>query len=163
MSFYIMLNLIFYSRWNILSFETHENKQVDDSQSWLKKELDDAQILIAEAEDELLSLFDTYVSSLGINADIASSGEKAIDRFFHSMKKNRPYDAIILDTHLSNPSWLDVAKRIRREKPDQKIVIVTTSPKEYLPSECLKSAGLKDRDILTMPFRMSKLGTVLKN
>ena len=98
-----------------------------------------------------------------MNTEIANSGEKAMDCFFGSMKKNRPYDAIILDTHLSSPSGLDVAKRIRREKPDQKLVIVTTSPKEYLPSECLETAGIKDKDILTMPFRISKLGLVLKN
>ena len=103
------------------------------------------------------------MSSLGINAEIVSSGEKALDSFYVSIKKDRPYDTIIVDTHLSNPSGLDVAKRIRREKPDQKLVIVTTSPKEYLPSECLKTAGIKDRDILTMPFRMCNLETVLKN
>lgn len=98
-----------------------------------------------------------------MNTEIANSGERAMDCFFDSIKKNRPYDAIILDTHLSNPSGLDVAKRIRKEKSDQKIVMVTTTPKEYLPAECLKIAGIKDKDILTMPFRISKLGTVLKN
>ena len=157
-----MLTLIFYSRWNILSAKTPQNKQIENSQS-LEKELDKKEILIAEAEDELHWLSSTYMSSLGMNAEIANSGEKAMDCFFGSMKKNRPYDAIILDTHLSNPSGLDVAKRIRREKPDQKLVIVTTSPKEYLPSECLQTAGIKDKDILTMPFRISKLGHVLKN
>ena len=134
-----MLTLIFYSRWNILSAKTPQNKQIENSQS-LEKELDKKEILIAEAEDELHWLSSTYMSSLGMNAEIANSGEKAMDCFFGSMKKNRPYDAIILDTHLSNPSGLDVAKRIRREKPDQKLVIVTTSPREYLSSECLKTA-----------------------
>lgn len=146
----------------MLSFETRENKREKNSQG-LEKPLNIKEILIAEAEDELRWLFSTYVSSLGMNAEIVSNGEKAIGCFVDSMKKNRPYDAIILDTHLSNPSGIDVAKRIRREKPDQKLVIVTTSPKEYLPSECLKTAGMKDRDILTMPFRMSNLETVLKN
>jgi hypothetical protein len=64
---------------------------------------------------------------------------------------------------LYNLSGPDAAKSIRREKPDQKLGIVTTSPKEYLPSECLKIARIKDKDILTMPFRISKLGLVLKN
>ena len=145
-----------------MSAKTPQNKQIENSQS-LEKELDKKEILIAEAEDELHWLSSTYMSSLGMNAEIANSGEKAMDCFFGSMKKNRPYDAIILDTHLSNPSGLDVAKRIRREKPDQKLVIVTTSPKEYLPSECLETARIKDKDILTMPFRISKLGLVLKN
>jgi DNA-binding response OmpR family regulator len=98
-----------------------------------------------------------------MNTEITNNGEKTMNYFFSSIKKNMPYDAIILDTHLSNPAGLDVAKRIRREKPDQKLVIVTTSPKEYLPSECLKTARVKDEEILTIPFRMSELGTALKN
>jgi CheY-like chemotaxis protein len=121
------------------------------------------QILIAKPGSELLWLFDTYESSLGINTDITNSAQKAIDYFTDSMNKKRPYDVIILDTHLSDPSGFDVAKRILTEKPDQKLIMVTTSPKEYLPSDCLKTAGIKDIDVLTMPFRMSQLGIVLKN
>jgi DNA-binding response OmpR family regulator len=128
-----------------------------------EKELDKLQILIAESENELVSLFEAYLSLLGMNVEKASSGEKALDCFLESKKKDRPYDAIILDTHLSNPSGLEVAKKIRNEKPDQKIVLVTTTPKEYLPTECLVTAGIKDRDILTIPFRMTKLETALSN
>ena len=157
-----MLNLMFCSRWSKLSVQIPKNKHARNSQS-IEKIEDKIQILIAESEDELLELFDTYISLLGMNTEIANSGEKAMDCFFGSIKKNRPYDAIIVDTHLTNPSGLDVAKRIRKEMPDQKIVIVTTSPKEYLPAECLETAGIKDKDILTMPFRISKLGLVLEN
>ena len=157
-----MLTLIFCPRRIMLSFEIHENKQVKNCQS-LEKGLDTSQILIAEDEDELLLLFSSYMSSLGMNADITSSGEKAIACFSDSMKKNKPYEAIILDTHLSNPSGLDVAKRIRREKPDQNLVLVTTTPKEYLPAECLETAGINDRDILIMPFKLTKLKTALSN
>ncbi|HKO64521.1 MAG TPA: response regulator [Candidatus Nitrosocosmicus sp.] len=145
-----------------MSVQIPKNKHARNSQS-IEKIEDKIQILIAESEDELLELFDTYISLLGMNTEIANSGEKAMDCFFGSIKKNRPYDAIIVDTHLTNPSGLDVAKRIRKEMPDQKIVIVTTSPKEYLPAECLETAGIKDKDILTMPFRISKLGLVLEN
>ena len=50
-----------------------------------------------------------------------------------------------MDTHLHNPSGLDIAKRIRSQKPNQKLVLVTTSPKENLQQECLKTAGILDR------------------
>ena len=156
-----MLTQIVYSRWNILSVNTPENNRIEDSQSLNEEELEQTQILIAESEKELVSLFETYLSSLGINTEIAYSGEKAIDCFFDSRKKDKPYDAILLDTHLLDPSGLDVAKKIRSEKPDQKLVIVTTTPKEYLPSECLEIAGINEKDILTMPFRMSQLMTLL--
>lgn len=119
--------------------------------------------MIAEGENDLLFLFSAYLSSLGVKTDLADSGDKALDYFGDSKEQGRPYDAILLDTHLFNPSGLDVAKKIRSYNPDQKLVLVTTTPKEYLPAECLKTAGIKDRDILTIPFTMSKLVSILKN
>lgn len=127
------------------------------------KELEQTQILIAESESELLVLFREYLSSLGMKTQTASSGQEAIEYFLEGQKNERPYDAIVVDTHLSHPSGLDVAKRIRSEKPDHKLVLVTTTPKENLQPECLKTAGIMDRNILTMPFRMSILASVLKN
>ncbi|HKU84266.1 MAG TPA: response regulator [Candidatus Nitrosocosmicus sp.] len=92
----------------------------------------------------------------------ANTGYETLEYFLDSMKKERPYNAIVLDTHLDNPSGLDVAKRIHSEKPDQKLVLVTTTPREHLPAESLKTAGIKDKDILTIPFKLSKLVTALK-
>jgi hypothetical protein len=33
---------------------------------------------------------------------------------------------------------------------------------ENLPADCLEMAGFKENDILTMPFKMSKLASKLK-
>jgi two-component system OmpR family response regulator len=127
------------------------------------KALEQTQILIAESENELLTLFREYLSTLGMKAETVRSGHEAIEQFLRSEETQRPYDVIVLDTHLQNPSGLDIAKRIRSQKPDQKLILITTTPKENLQQQCLKTAGIKDRDILTMPFRMSKLVSVLKD
>jgi CheY-like chemotaxis protein len=137
-------------------------EQVIDAQFLLKKELEQVQILIAVAESELLILFRTYLSSFGMCIKTANSGHEALDYFNDSKWKEKPYNAIILDTHLDNPSGLDVANRIYLEKPDQKLVLITTTPKEYLPAEDIKTAGIKEKDILTMPFKLSTLVTALK-
>ena len=139
-----------------------QRKQVIDAQFLMKKELEQMQILIAEAESELLFLFRTYLTSLGMRIKTANTGHETLEYFLDSMKKGSQYNAIVLDTHLDNPSGLDVAKRIHSEKPEQTLVLVTTTPKEYLPAESLKTAGIKDKDILTMPFKLSKLVTALK-
>lgn len=140
-----------------------QDEQFMDAQSLNNKEIEQTQILIAEPEKELQSLFSAYLSSLGISTVIANSGDIALDCFFNSKKKERPYAAIVLDTHIVNPGGLEIAKRIHFEEPDQKLVIVTTTPREYLPKDCLKTAGINDKDVLTMPFRMSELMTALKN
>jgi CheY-like chemotaxis protein len=138
------------------------SKQIIDAKFLIKKELSQVQILIAEADSELLFLFRTYLTSLGMRIKTANTGHETLEYFLDSMKKGSQYNAIVLDTHLDNPSGLDVAKRIHSEKPEQTLVLVTTTPKEYLPAESLKAAGIKDKDILTMPFKLSKLVTALK-
>lgn len=147
---------------NILKSDSLQHTQIGNNQS-LKKEVEQAEILIAESEGELLLLFRTFLTSLGMNTETASNGHEALDRFIKSKEKGRHYDVILVDTHLLDPTGLEVAKTIRREKPDQKLVVVTTTPIENLPAECLKTAGIKDIDILTMPFKLSKLGQVLRN
>ena len=142
--------------------DKQNSKEIKDSNG-LENELEQTQILIAEAENELLVLFREYLSSLGLHTDTVDRGDEALDRFLNRKNKQKPYDVVVLDTHLHDSSGLDVAKRIRSEKPDQKIVLVTTTPKEILPTDCLKTAGIKEEDILTMPFRLSKLVSVLKN
>ncbi len=98
-----------------------------------------------------------------MNPETVNTGHDALDCFLESKERKRSYDIIVVDTHLFDPSGLDVAKRIRSEKPDQKLVLVTTTPKENLPAECLKTAQINDKNILTMPFKLSRLEEVLKN
>ena len=145
----------------LLSSNILQDKQVEDAHS-LNKIEEQLQVLIAESEIELLLLFRAYLSSLGIRTETVRTGDEAIYQFL-KRKDERPYDAIVLDTHLYSPSGLDVAKKIHSEKTDQKLVLVTTTPIEYLSKECLKTAGITDRDILTMPFKLSNLVEVLKN
>jgi two-component system, OmpR family, response regulator len=127
------------------------------------KESEQLQILIAESDSDLLTLFKEYLSSLGVKTETATSGQEAIEQFLKSKENKRPYNAIVLDTHLQNLSGLEVAEKIRSEKPDQKVVIITTMPRKYLPEEYLKNARLEDKDILSIPFNLSKLANVLKN
>ena len=127
------------------------------------KESEQLQILIAESDSDLLALFKEYLSSLGVKTETATSGQEAIEHFLKNKENKRQYNAIVLDTQLQNPSGLDVAKKIRSEKPDQKVVMITTTPRKYLPEKYLKNAGLEDKDILSIPFNLSKLANVLKN
>ena len=138
-----------------MSSNIFQDKQVENAHS-LNKVKEQLLILIAESESDLLTLFREYLSLVGMKTETVSSGHEAIEQFVTSEGNDMPFDAIVLDTHLLNPSGLDIAKRIRSQKPDQKLVLITTSPKENLQQECLKTAGILDKDILTIPFRMSK-------
>ena len=159
-----MSTIRFHSKWNILKNDWVEKKHLGVSQPKIRKnESEPIKVLIAEAESELLFLFESYFASLGIRTETADSGTQTLDLFFDSKDHGKPYDAIVLDTHIYDPSGLEVAKRIHSQMPDQKLILVTTTPKEYLSKDCLKIAGIKDTDILPMPFKLSKLATALRD
>ena len=129
----------------------------------MTKELKQAKFLIAESEPEILSLFKTYLDSLGVKSVTVDNGNQALDTFLQGKNEGNEYDAVVLDTHLKGKTGLDLAKAIRERDSTQKIILVTTSMKEQLPKEDLQSAAIDEKDILVMPFALSCLSNLLIN
>lgn len=128
----------------------------------LTKEFELAHILIAEPEPDILSLFKTFLETLGVRSVTVTDGEAALEIFLEKENKGRPYDVVVLDTHLKDLGGLDLAKMIHDISPTQRIIMVTTTPKEYLSENVLRSAMINEEDILIMPFRLSDLISRLK-
>jgi len=123
--------------------------------NFLSKEFEQAQILIAEPEPDILSLFKAFLETVGIRSATVADSESALDVFLENENKGRPYDVIVLDTHLKGLGGLGLAKVIHDLRPTQRIIMVTTTPTEYLPKNILKSAMIGEEDILTMPIKLS--------
>ena len=66
-----------------------------------------------------------------------------------------------MDTHLKGKKGLEVVKKIRQSDHSQKIVLITTSMKEQLPKEELQSAVIDEKDVLVMPFALSRLSKMI--
>jgi len=64
---------------------------------------------------------------------------------------------VLLDTHLDRLSGLEVAIEIHKQSPDQRIMIMSASPREHLPIVLLKSTKIRENDIFTRPFRLAEL------
>lgn len=128
----------------------------------LTKEFELAHILIAEPEPDILTLFKTFLETLGVRSATVTDGKAALEFFLEKENKGRPYDVVVLDTHLKGLNGLDLAKMIHDISPTQRIIMVTTTPKEYLLKNVLKSAMIEEGDILTMPFRLYDFISKLK-
>jgi two-component system, OmpR family, response regulator len=128
----------------------------------LPEEFVPSRILIAEPEPDILSLFKAFLEKLGVRSVTVADGETALKVFLEKENKGRPYDVVILDTHLKGLGGLDLAKMIHDISPTQRIIMVTTTPMESLPKNVLKSAMIDEADILTMPFRLSDFISRLK-
>ena len=87
----------------------------------LNKSKEQIKILIAKTESKLLILFGAYLSSLGMRTETVSSGHEAVYQFLKS-KEKRPYDAIVLDTHLNHLLVLMLLKNtFRKTRPKTRI------------------------------------------
>jgi two-component system, OmpR family, response regulator len=148
-----------------MGIEVPENKQVEekeDTNSLLRrKELEQARFLIAESEKELQSLFKAYFDLIGAESELVDDGNRALSTFLQTKNEGKGYDAVVVDTHLKGKKGLEVAKKIRQSDNSQKIVLVTTSLKEQLPKEELQSASIDEKDILVMPFALSRLSKMV--
>ena len=130
-----------------LSIEYKRTSSKDEnskSNNSLSKEFEPDQILIAEPEPDILSLFKTFLETLGVKSATVADGEAALEVFLEKENKGRPYDVLVLDTHLKGLGGLDLAKKIHNIKPTQRILMVKTTPVEYLPKNVLRSAMIDE-------------------
>ena len=136
------------------SYTNEESNRAQISQTIKLKQ---ARFLIAESEKELQSLFKAYLDLIGAEGEIVDDGNRAVATFLQNTNEGKVYDAVVVDTHLKGKKGLEVAKKIHERDNSQKIVLVTTSMKEQLPKDELQSASIDEKDILVMPFSLSRL------
>lgn len=99
---------------------------------------------------------------MGLESVTVDNGNTALETFLKDKKNGKDYHAMIFDTHLKDEWGLDTVKKIRDRDYRQKVVIITTRPRESLSEDVLKSTGIDNKNILVMPFRLSELISVIK-
>lgn len=114
------------------------------------------QILIVESDPDLMMMYAEFFAERNMTAVVMSEGNECL-----SVVKEKDFDIIILDTHLSGCIRAsDLAKEIYRIKPTQRIVLTTTNPL-YGTSVGIKSFRVNKQDVLIKPFRLSNLIKVI--
>lgn len=125
------------------------------------KEEQNARILIAQYEPEILNLLIRFLNGRGINISSATNATDAYNQFQKRNRSNKPFETIVLDTHLPGNSGLTLANKIHQTNPQQRIIVITTTPKHLLHPSLRKVGFLREKDILTMPFRLMDLASRL--
>ncbi|MDW0284862.1 MAG: response regulator [Nitrososphaeraceae archaeon] len=114
-------------------------------------------ILIAESDPDLVVLYTEFLSRCHVNVTIVVDSNECL-----SALKSNNFDVIILDEHLAgNVLTKDLANKILRVKPYQRIALTTTNP-SYRTSTGTDFVGLNQKDILLKPFMLSNLLEVIK-
>ena len=135
-----------------------------------KKEGKPKRILIVEPNPDIQFLYSLYTKLYGFSISdvkVVQNGNKCLE-IIHSSREdnnnknnNNDYDIFIVDTHLSDISGFEVARKIRDRLPHKKIILTTTYSLDNI-SSMIDSIGIKSQDVLVKPFNYSDLVSILK-
>ncbi|MFH1940826.1 MAG: response regulator [bacterium] len=112
-------------------------------------------ILVVDDEEDVLYFFRRCLTQFGYETVTADSWESALARFHEAV-----YDLIILDVHMPGKDGFQVAKEMREERPDQKILVVTGLGAGDV-YKYFTSAGVDVNDVLYKPFSVKKVKAVI--
>ena len=100
-------------------------------------------ILWVDDEVELLEPHLLFLRQRGYDVDTTSNGDDALE-----MVRRSPYDLVLLDEQMPGLRGLDVLRRLRREEPDVRVVMVTKSEEDQTMQEAI---GRRVDDYLVKP------------
>lgn len=75
--------------------------------------IDGVHILLADHDPVVLTHGCQALTALGVEAECAGSGEEAAAMVLSRHREGRDFSMVILDADLSEPNWLETARRIR--------------------------------------------------
>lgn len=106
-------------------------------------------VLVVEDEQDIAELIKVQLNELLLNVDVCLSGEQGL-----KLALRNDYSLIILDVMLPQMSGLDICQRIRLEKPEQAIMILTARSSE---TDRVLGLELGADDYMTKPFSVREL------
>ncbi|CAN5597589.1 hypothetical protein BH23THE1_BH23THE1_24780 [soil metagenome] len=96
--------------------------------------------MLAESNAGVSALIKLYLESLNLDYVAVDRGDEALHLFSKAVdNRDKNYNVLLLDTHLEGLSGIEVAIEIHKQSPDQRIMIMSASPREHLSNELLKS------------------------
>jgi CheY-like chemotaxis protein len=118
-------------------------------------------VLVVEPENDIQTVYYAYLASVGIDAVIVDDIKKCSELIFSPFDEG--FEVVIIDTYLqdTDSSGLELAETIKNTKPEQRIVLTTTSPLTEISSNAT-SIGIEKEDVLVKPFTLSTLTSLIR-
>jgi CheY-like chemotaxis protein len=113
-------------------------------------------VLIADDEPFVLDVLNRILSRIGYQTTLADSWCQAIDAF-----REDAFDLVILDVLMPGRNGFEIAREIRKLRPDQIIIMITGMDTEAVLSRASRESVSVD-DVLSKPFTCNKLAAVIQ-
>jgi len=111
--------------------------------------MDKYKLLLAEDDENLGKLLNTFLEAKGYKTELVDTGKKAVER-----AAQNKYDFIILDVMMPEMDGFEAATEIRSWNKDVPILFLTA---KSLKEDKLKGFNIGADDYLTKPFSMEEL------
>ena len=108
-------------------------------------------ILLVDDEHGFHDLFRYVIEPLGIDVRSAYDGEAGL-----TCAVKEEYSLIFLDMHIPKLPGIEILEKVKKEKPDQKVVVISGSPDAEQSLE-KRAAELGAAACLRKPFEVSQL------
>lgn len=117
-------------------------------------------ILVAEDSIAYALLYQQIFESRGHSVKLTIDGQECLSVYNEALNKStpsqKPYDIVLLDYSMPKKTGFEVAQEILQNKPDQKILIITSFDDTITAK--LKQSGLqKSIQVIEKPFNSSVL------
>ena len=139
-------------------FTIEQKKAEEEKESHEEKDISSVKVLVVDDSEINLLVATELLSSIGVNADTAESGEKALEKL-----EGNSYDAVFMDYIMPTLDGVETTRRIR-EKKDRSysslpIYALTGDTSDEVKKEFLE-AGIDG--ILPKPLDLKKMEKVLR-
>lgn len=111
-------------------------------------------VLIVDDDEAVQSVLYKVISTVGIEAKVASSGEEALTLINH-----HHFDLILLDINMRGIDGFEVVRTIRQQGVETPIIIVSGRQEDY---DTLYGLDIGADDYVTKPFNPVVLGAKVK-
>src|SRR5690349_7207404 len=112
-------------------------------------------VLIIDDEEEIRESIELLLTSEGLSADTASTGEEGLKKIEDNL-----YDAVLLDLMLPGKSGMDVQKEIKGIDPGLPVIIITAIGAVETAVSAIKEGSY---DYVTKPWNNEKLLVIVTN
>jgi DNA-binding NtrC family response regulator len=112
-------------------------------------------VLIIDDEEEIRESIELLLTSEGLSAETATTGEEGLKKIEDNL-----YDAVLLDLMLPGKSGMEVQKDIKRIDPTLPVLIITAIAALETAITAIKEGSF---DYITKPWNNEKLVVIVRN
>jgi len=110
-------------------------------------------VLVVDDEKTVCNSCKKILTQAGYQVDVASSGQEALDKL-----RGNGFDVVITDWKMPKMNGLEVAREVKREKPEVAVIIITGYPSVESSMEAIRSGVA---DYVTKPFTPEELSDAM--